>query len=253
MNDHELDRVLDIIHQARADLVDPPRLHERALAVPSQFPKRHGWPRIDIGGFDMSSALKFVAAAAIVALFGGFLLVGGVPTPQEKEAAPAAATEAVQDASPDVTYPVTVTGSESCEDHSGGTSSSVAGVSSERGWVADCVNAMSDPRVDGTWVNTLNSDCYLGGICVFWGTHVLEVPDGGWDCTWSGTNYAVGNSPTRILGICPGTGGFEGWTYVFQHRIADLVEEGPTYDGVIYEGPAPTIYDTSGATGSGSD
>jgi hypothetical protein len=34
------------------------------------------------GGFSMFSALKFIAAAAIVALFGGFLLAGVLTTPQ---------------------------------------------------------------------------------------------------------------------------------------------------------------------------
>ena len=44
-------------------------------------------------GFTMFSALKFIAAAAIVALFGGFLLAGVVTTPQGDEMAPAAVTE----------------------------------------------------------------------------------------------------------------------------------------------------------------
>jgi len=41
----------------------------------------------------MFSALKFAAAAAIVALFGGFLLAGVLTTPQEGEVLPAAVTE----------------------------------------------------------------------------------------------------------------------------------------------------------------
>lgn len=44
-------------------------------------------------GFTMSSALKVVVAAAIVALFGGFLLTGILTTPREDEMAPAAVTE----------------------------------------------------------------------------------------------------------------------------------------------------------------
>ena len=43
--------------------------------------------------FKMFSALKFVAAAAIVSLFGGFLLTGVLTTPQKGEVLPAAATE----------------------------------------------------------------------------------------------------------------------------------------------------------------
>jgi hypothetical protein len=43
--------------------------------------------------FNMFSALKFVAAAAIVSLFGGFLLTGVFTTQQEAEMLPAAVTE----------------------------------------------------------------------------------------------------------------------------------------------------------------
>ena len=49
--------------------------------------RQQGW------GFTMFSALKFVAAAAILALFGGFLLAGVVTTPQDSEVPPAAVTE----------------------------------------------------------------------------------------------------------------------------------------------------------------
>ncbi|MEA2025278.1 MAG: hypothetical protein U9O18_01170 [Chloroflexota bacterium] len=49
--------------------------------------RSHRW------GFTMFSALKFVAAAVIVALFGGFLLAGILATPQDGEVFPAAVTE----------------------------------------------------------------------------------------------------------------------------------------------------------------
>jgi hypothetical protein len=48
--------------------------------------QRKGW------GFSMFSALKFVAASVIVALFGGFLLAGILTAPQGDEVAPAAVT-----------------------------------------------------------------------------------------------------------------------------------------------------------------
>ena len=44
-------------------------------------------------GFTMLSALKFIAAGVIVALFGGFLLAGVLTTPQGDEVAPAAVTD----------------------------------------------------------------------------------------------------------------------------------------------------------------
>ena len=49
--------------------------------------RSHRW------GFTMFSALKFVVAGVIVALFGGFLLAGVLTTPQGDEMAPAAVTE----------------------------------------------------------------------------------------------------------------------------------------------------------------
>lgn len=104
---------------------------------------------------------------------------------------------------------------------------------------------MSDPRVDGTWVNTYNEDSYQGGLYVLWGTHILDKTEGGWDCSWSATEYPVWED-LLILGVCPGTGGFEGLTYVFQHATADF-GDGSTFHGVIYEGPAPTVYDVSAA------
>ncbi len=44
------------------------------------------------GGFSTFSALKFVAASVIVALFGGFLLSGVLTTPDDDQTAPAAVT-----------------------------------------------------------------------------------------------------------------------------------------------------------------
>ena len=44
-------------------------------------------------GFDMFSALKFITAGVIVALFGGFLLAGILTTEQEGEVLPAAVTQ----------------------------------------------------------------------------------------------------------------------------------------------------------------
>ena len=48
--------------------------------------RQQGW------GFTMLSALKFVAAAAIVALFGGFLLAGVLTTQQGDDMTPGAVT-----------------------------------------------------------------------------------------------------------------------------------------------------------------
>ena len=62
--------------------VDDLAIYESVIAANRQ----KGW------GFTMFSALKFVAAAVIVALFGGFLLAGILTTPQGEDMAPAAVT-----------------------------------------------------------------------------------------------------------------------------------------------------------------
>jgi hypothetical protein len=160
-----------------------------------------------------------------------------------------------QEGSPTPASPVIVTGTEECGGRSGGTST-YGGVDSERGWVADCVNTMSDPRVDGTWVNTLNMDCYPGDMCLMWGTHVLDGTDGGWACSWAGADFPTLSLEGGFLvsGVCPGTGGFEGLTYVFQHGNAGFEVGSPfsddsTFDGVIYEGPAPMVFATQSEAG----
>lgn len=60
-------------------------------AVPVPIPKTNG--RTRTRGLTVFSALKFIAAAVIVALFGGFLLTGVFTTQQGDEMLPAAATE----------------------------------------------------------------------------------------------------------------------------------------------------------------
>ena len=62
----------------------------RELA-PAPIPATNG-PR-PARGFTMFSALRFIAAGIIVALFGGFLLAGVLTTPQEGEVLPAAVTD----------------------------------------------------------------------------------------------------------------------------------------------------------------
>jgi hypothetical protein len=75
------DEILSIVGPART--VDDLAIYEAVIDTSRQ----KGW------GLSMSSALKFVTAGVIVALFGGFLLVGVLTTQQGDEMAPAAATE----------------------------------------------------------------------------------------------------------------------------------------------------------------
>ena len=93
MNEHELDLTLGAIGVSRTRVSATPALRERVRAVPLTTRQRRSWrSRVDdLRLQSMFSATKFVVAAAIVALFGGFL-VAGVLTQRGEEAVPAAAT-----------------------------------------------------------------------------------------------------------------------------------------------------------------
>ena len=162
----------------------------------------------------------------------------GVPS----GSAVAAPDEAVAER-PDL--PVLVTGTESCGPRTSGETIEVNGIESHRDLVGECRGAMSDPRVNGVYTNTFSSQClapsssYPGEMCLFWGSHVLEGPEGGWDCAYQGTDDPTGRNWGLLQGTCPGTGGFAGLTYVFYHVFggANDFGDGTSYHGLIYEGP----------------
>ena len=76
-----------MLDNVRAAVADAPQRRRRWWP----FPTKSG--HTPARGFMMFSAVKFITAAAIVALFGGFLLAGVLTTPQEGEVLPAAVTE----------------------------------------------------------------------------------------------------------------------------------------------------------------
>jgi hypothetical protein len=134
--------------------------------------------------------------------------------------------------------PVVVSGTEMCDNRSNGETMPLpAGLTGGQRMVATCIDTMSDPRVSGAYVNTLAYEC-VGGTtaCTYWGTHVLEGPDGGWDCSWTAVDFPPLSN--AIIGVCPGTGGYEGMSYVFQHTSLDF-GDGTSFRGVIYEGLPP--------------
>jgi hypothetical protein len=106
---------------------------------------------------------------------------------------------------------------------------------------------MSDPRVDGVYTNTFSSQClgpsssYPGEMCLFWGSHVLEGPEGGWDCAYQGTDDPTGRNWGLVQATCPGTGGFAGMVYVWHHVFggANDFGDGTSLHGLIYEGLPP--------------
>lgn len=116
MNDHELDHVLGTIGEERTRVSTPQTLRQRVHAVPLETPQRRSWlPHFTSERFgSMFSATKMVAGGAVVALFGGFLLSGFLPTGSGDEqvpvpgasasaAATASATATILDSTPDST------------------------------------------------------------------------------------------------------------------------------------------------------
>jgi len=162
-------------------------------------------------------------------LLGG---LGGVALAQDEEAS----------------TPAFVTGNEVCQVIEEANAFPGASVARFRGQVMECEDDMSDARVSGTYTNVANWDGFpdLGKVIV-WGTHALEGPTGGWDCSWAGTDDPTGANDGLVFGVCPGTGEYDGLTYVFQHVWNDTPDgiadgdfgDGTSIFGIIYEGAPP--------------
>ncbi len=90
MNDKDLSLALDRLVADRKRVAAPSTLHERVWAIPTTTAgERRRVPRLETR-FTVVPALQFVAAAVIVALFGGFLLSGVLTKPQGDDLVPAA-------------------------------------------------------------------------------------------------------------------------------------------------------------------
>lgn len=164
------------------------------------------------------------------------------------------ATGPVATATPGPVPVVHVQGTESCAVTRMGDSTDVPGAIGLRDHELVCTDVMDDPRVSGPWTNVFNMDCYSGeGVdCVFWGTETLTTPDGGWTCTYAGSEDPTGDNWGQVFIVCPGTGGYAGLTYVTQH-VFDAGTDGSfrrppgsatdriSYSGMIYQGPPPTM------------
>jgi hypothetical protein len=165
-----------------------------------------------------------LAGTVVLALLGG---LGGVVLAQDEA---------------DEVTPVVVTGDESCTHVVEGTESiGPGGVMQTRGVLLDCTNSMSDPRVSGTFRNTWNADYYpAADEVVVWGTHVLDDPVAGWECSYTGMNHPSEDIWVLLHAVCQGTGEYEGLTYAFYHVEGESdIGNGTSYHGFIYEGPPP--------------
>ncbi len=160
------------------------------------------------------------------------LMLGGMPALAQETADEAPAGPAI------------VTGTAVCDEFTPNLWSETAWGGYERDDGAWCNVAASDPRVSGDFFNTYNVDCYGvepdQAFCIFRGAYVFDAPDGGWDCTWTGSDLPVEETGLLITGICHGTGGYEELTHVYQHTDVGSFADGSNYRAAIYEGePVP--------------
>jgi len=193
----------------------------------------------------MFSTVKFVAAAAIVALFGGFLLTGALTTQQGEELAPAAVTASP---SPVTTYvaPHPVSGKLRWERKY---QAAVITQGEDRKTYRDAgiENSieMDDARLSGTMYLAQNQD-HIGEKYqhhdgeVWTGTLELVNDDGSWIGTVRG--YASMNPATLHWHMeLTGTGAHEGLSTLLEAKgpYGSWDVEGLIFPGVLPEYPDP--------------
>lgn len=197
-------------------------------------------------GFSMFSAVKFVAAGAIVALFGGLLLIG-TPMAEQQQLAPAAETTSAE---PTYVAPVPVTGTMNAdaEGVGWGSADDVTQESdrmTKRGGGGTWTFEMDDPRLNGVAYELRNLDLigpkyeYHEGEA-FTGTIELVNDEGSWVGSLRG--YATMGPATRHWHIeLTGTGGHEGLSALLEgvgpYGSAEL--QGLLFPGSLPQYPDP--------------
>ena len=193
----------------------------------------------------MFSTVKFVAVAAIVALFGGFLLTGALTTQQGEELVPAAVTASP---SPVTTYvaPQPVSGK-----FNFGRKIQAADISqgedrkTHRDTGLEMPIELDDARLSGTIYLALNEDLigekyqhHDGEVST--GTLELVNDDGSWIGTVRG--YASMNPATQHWHMeLTGTGAHEGLSALLEAKgpYGSWDVEGLIFPGVLPEYPEP--------------
>ena len=208
-----------------------------------------GRPRPTVVGraerrFSMFSAAKLVAAACIVALFGGFLLVGVVGDPQDGDVLPAAVSPSSTELPMTAVPPAEVRGSFSCETTwQGGTTKNVVIGPVEsgnlvrresRGGSGRFEAEMSDPRLRGEWTAYSATDEYIWpGVdpampLVFDSGIIRVTNDGGsWQLPWGSSALPGGMADmadAEGLTVAVGTGGYAGLTALLMLQAQNLDE-----------------------------
>jgi len=219
-------------------------------------------------GFSMFTALKFVAAAAIVALFGGFLLASITGDPQEV-VPPAAASPSPQpsDEVVSIELPTEFSGRLSCFTYwqDGTTTNVVLGPMGEGnlvrretrgGFFNFVVDEMSDPRFEGRWWAYLDADEYIypgidmdDHLTLTRGTQRIENDEGAWQGSAPGAHVPGAPLSTWELLELIGEGAYEGYTTLQWSNLVDDTCSCANPDnlcewdirGLVFEGEMPPV------------
>jgi|GEM_PF-3202167 len=199
-------------------------------------------------GFSMFTAVKFVAAAAIVALFGGFLLASITGDPRETAPLPAAVSPSPSASTVEVTVPEEFVGRITCGTHrQDGQSTDVVVGSVDggklirretRGQFGEyTVDEMSDARFDGTHTLFMDTDEYffpgsdpIGYPLLRSSVHRIENDGGAWQSigsvaylpgsTASGS-YLPYTAPLADRWLLVGEGAHDGLTATWEMSLVE--------------------------------
>ncbi len=224
------------------------------------------WPARHERRLSMFSAVKLVAAAAIIALAGGVVLIGVLPTAPVSDLAPAA-IEATATATDEAISPTIEPGTEL--QVPAWVTGTVAGSqmigSAGRKWldgrttypeeVWQAKQMSPDPRIAGTLTTVANvheigegdtvaGSAFSGGALTT-GTMHIENDDGSWRGTFAGYREPTEPWEHRTQVLLAGEGGYEGLRALLHYTGS--IGEGYGHsgsqqiEGVIFEGDMPTL------------
>lgn len=196
----------------------------------------------------MFTAVRFVAAGAIMALFGGFLL-SGVLTTQRAEPAPGAASGDMT--SPPVEIIGQAEGQGTCpgEGVAGAQIEVVGGITQYRSYQCHPDTVWSDPRLEGTQTYFASFDNYGEGETGSLDLHIgsfaihIENDEGGWLMRPAlllafpgSTGWDGGDGVVPV--VFDGEGAYAGLIFVGEHK-------GGETRGFIIEGDYPPTVEVS--------
>jgi len=111
------------------------------------------------------------------------------------------------------------------------------GVERYRGEKLVCTLTTGDPRLRGSYSNTLDSDCYPDIGCLGWG-EIDWIGPGGWAGSYRGWVADDDEAVNQWYAVWEGLGSNSGWTFVGV-GTGDPEIWRTRVEGVMYEGPPP--------------